>query len=370
MTILPTPSPSTGTTPKSYQHFWAWFQKNEQSFIDAMTDMQDFKRIEEKFLDKLSPKLDKLHKGIFPLVGKLDSTTAELTLTVNGVVKNIALVEELVDAAPVLAGWKFTALKPATLGVMQMEGCSFSVSNMAFYVNQDANYPDTIAITVAHNDYDNHPDPVMYTGVSIFLDNYLGELVFATTIDELTVIDTKAAQKPLIPISNLRNYLTWRQQVINDMYMGTKYNANSATITAFGGKQANGQPLTALIDTNLLNWNAKASHPWVLVIAVPFNGTNLKQKLQSFNRLAAELATKLPASAGCISIGRKTTTDSHTLYLACQDFRKPSQVVRQLQKSYAGYLAITYELYKDKSWQTFEEFATSGNPLSHFDSGS
>lgn len=215
MTILPTSTSPNGTIPKSYQSFWAWFQKNEQSFLNAMTDMWSIKRVEEEFLDKLSPKLDEVYKGIFPLVGMLDSTTAELTLSVNEV-EGIAFVEALVNAAPVLAGWKFTVFKPATpVEDFEIEkgGCTFGVRNMAFYVSQDTNYPNTIAITVVHNDYDNHSEPVVYSGVRFFLDNHLGELAYATMIDKLTVIDTKSAQKPLIPISKLRNYLTWRQLI-------------------------------------------------------------------------------------------------------------------------------------------------------------
>lgn len=353
MTIIPTSASPTGTTPKAYQHFWTWFQKNEQSFFNALKDM---KHAEKKFLDKLIPKLNQLHTGLAPLAGMIDDTTAELILSVNGVVKDIALVEELVNAAPVLAGWKFTALKPATLLEVQMEGCKFGADNMAFYVNQDANYPDTIAITVAHDGYDNHPEPVMYSGVCFFLDSHLGELVSATTIDELFVIDTKAAQKSLIPISELRGYLTHRQNGFIRKYMGTTYHANNATVAAFAGKQADGQPLTALINTNLLNWDAKASHPWALVVTITLKGANIKRKLQLVDKLTNELATKLPASEGCLNIGWQTATSNQNTYFACQDFRKPSQVVRQLQRSYAGSLDITCKIYKDKYWQSFERF--------------
>jgi hypothetical protein len=362
MTILPTSASSTETIPKAYHHFWAWFQKNEQSFFNVLKDlkdMNDMRQVEKKFLDKLSPKLDKLHPGIAPLVGMLDSTTAELVLSVDGMVQDIALVEELVDAAPVIAGWKITALKPATpikSVQLTMEGCSFHADNMGFYVNSHANYPDIIAITVAHNDFANFREDVLRVGVSIFLDNYLGELVYATTIDELTIIDTKAAQQPLIPISDLLDYLIPRQQGLISKYMGTTYNADNATIEELKVDQVIGPPSTALINTNLLQWNAKASHPWVLAITIAFNRVNLKQKLLVVDALTHDLATKLPANEGCLNIGQQTTRSCRVIYFACQDFRKPSQVLRQFKKHYTGSLAVSYELYKDKYWHTFEEF--------------
>jgi predicted fused transcriptional regulator/phosphomethylpyrimidine kinase len=43
----------------------------------------------------------------------LDDDTAELVLTADGSLLNIAFVEDLVETAPNLKGWKFTALKPA-----------------------------------------------------------------------------------------------------------------------------------------------------------------------------------------------------------------------------------------------------------------
>jgi hypothetical protein len=42
-----------------------------------------------------------------------DENTVELVLTADGNTKNIVFVEELVEQAPRIEGWKFTALKPA-----------------------------------------------------------------------------------------------------------------------------------------------------------------------------------------------------------------------------------------------------------------
>lgn len=42
-----------------------------------------------------------------------DDSTVELILTADGAIKNIVFVEELVEAAPKIPGWKFTSLKPA-----------------------------------------------------------------------------------------------------------------------------------------------------------------------------------------------------------------------------------------------------------------
>ena len=95
----------------SYNDFWDWFLKHEKEFFKVV---QNGENIDQSFFKKLSPKLDEIHEEIYFLAGMFDEHTAELILTPDGAIRNIFLVEELVDSAPEINGWKFTALKPAT----------------------------------------------------------------------------------------------------------------------------------------------------------------------------------------------------------------------------------------------------------------
>ncbi len=97
-------------TINSYADFWAWFQQHQNRFFNIVNDQ---KNIERDFFDIISPKLDQVHEGIYYLTGMFDTTTAELILSAEGVVKNIVFVEELVAAAPAIKGWRFIASKPA-----------------------------------------------------------------------------------------------------------------------------------------------------------------------------------------------------------------------------------------------------------------
>ena len=92
---------------KSYNDFWAWFQKKEKGFF---TVVKQSNNVEKDFFDKLSPKLEELKDGFFYLTGMYDDNTAELIITAEGTVKNIVFVEELINSAPKIEGWKFTAL--------------------------------------------------------------------------------------------------------------------------------------------------------------------------------------------------------------------------------------------------------------------
>ncbi|MFN7328187.1 MAG: DUF695 domain-containing protein, partial [Bacteroidota bacterium] len=76
---------------KTKNDFWVWFEKNQKYFFKTI---ENHHNIERDFFDKISPKLKELNDGVFYLAGMCDDTTAELILTPDGVIKNIAFIEE------------------------------------------------------------------------------------------------------------------------------------------------------------------------------------------------------------------------------------------------------------------------------------
>ena len=110
--------------------------------------------------------------GIFYLTGMLNENTAELVFTPDAVIEKIAIVEELVHAAPAIEGWKFTALKPATdianLGI-RMAGFDFESKNMNFYSIDYPEYPDEIEIVIVHDDFDKVNENTIINGCYITL---------------------------------------------------------------------------------------------------------------------------------------------------------------------------------------------------------
>lgn len=294
-----------------------------------------------------------------------DDQTAELVISAEGAIENIVFAEELVAAAPTLAGWKFTALKEATLDIEQivihMADYKFSASNIHFYPDDDAAYLDEIAITVTHADLTEEKHATVENGTLIFLDTYLGELAFATLVDQVTIVSESQAQQALIPITKLRDFLTWRQKEFVEKYSGTRHETDNDTYASFTAEREDGHQLIAIINTDLLEWDAKASHPWVMVVTIPFDGSARNgmpdpETYQLLDQLENELIAELPDHEGFLNLGRQTASGSREIYFACQSFRKPSKVLYQFQTRYAETLALEYSLYKDKYWQTFERF--------------
>jgi hypothetical protein len=346
---------------KSYSDFWTWFQKNEKDFFAVVKNR---KEIEKGFFDRISPKLGELKDGYFYLTGMFDDNTVELVLTAEGNTKNIVFVEELVNTAPQINGWKFTALKP-TLNIkdvnIKMAGYEFNSKNMSFYANEIEEYPDEIDITIVHNDLTEENKDQIANGTYIFLDNYLGELDFVNNIDSLKTIGIQQAEKDLIPITKLKDFLTWRQKEFIEKYEGVRYNTENDGYSTLEAELESGAKLFAVINTDLLNWDRKASHPWISVLTLKYDGSNNNgmpndKDYKLLNKIEEEIMQELKDIDGYLNIGRQTSKGEREIYFACKDFRRPSKVFFKTQQNYSESFEIEYDIYKDKYWQSFERF--------------
>lgn len=348
-------------TIKSYSDFWNWFQANEKTFFNVVKSHED---IEKGFFDKLSPKLAELKGGYLFLAGMLDDNTAELILTADGNPKNIVFIEELINEAPQVKGWKFTALKPA-MDIenvsINMAGYKFNSDNIFFYSNDYADYPDEIDICVVHSELTEENNEQIANGTFIFLDNYLGELDFLNNIDNLNFICKQEAEKELVPIAKLKDFLIWRQKEFVEKYSGLRHNPENDSYSSLEAELNNGKPLVAIVNSTLLNWDSKASHPWILNVNINYDGNDNNGMPDSItyellNEFEDQIILELKDFEGYLNIGRQTANNSRNIYFACVDFRKPSKVLYNLSKIYSDKLNIEYDIYKDKYWQSFERF--------------
>lgn len=343
------------------EDFWKWFSANEKDFSLALKTQ---KNIENKFINKLSPKLEELREGYFFLAGMYNDTTVELVLTAEGNIKNILFVEELVSSAPKIDGWKFTALKPA-LDIenvcINMEGLEFSADNIFFYANEDVDYPDEIDICIIHNDLTDGNFQIIDMGTFVFLENYLGELEFINVIDHVQIVERKDAEKELIPIAKLKDFLIWRQKEFVEKYDGIRYNTTDDEYNILEAELQTGNKLLAVVNTNLLTWDRKASHPWICIVYIKFDGANTNgmpshSDYEILNAIEDEIMNNLLDADGYLNVGRQTADNEREIYFACKEFRLPSKVFSEIQKKYTMTLETDYQIFKDKYWKTFERF--------------
>lgn len=344
-----------------YASFWTWFQENAPAFHQVVKTGGN---IEQDFFNQLAPQLHQVKGGIYFLTGMAGDDTVELVFTPDGIIKNIVFAEELVNAAPAIPGWKFTALKPSIPIEhlrLDMAGYTFDSNTLFFYANDHDEYPDEIDITLVHTAYSEKDKDTILNGVYIFLDNYLGEYHFITTIDNLTLAGKTGDEKDLVPIAKLKDFLTWREKEFVEKYGHIRHNSENDNYASMEAELEGGIPLLAIVNTSLLEWDGKASHPWILKVMVSFDGKDNdgfpdKETYAMIQELEDELTAQLNETDGYLFIATETADNTREICYACHEFRKPSKTAHALIQKYAGKLDLDYEMYKDKYWQSFEKY--------------
>lgn len=244
---------------------------------------------------------------------------------------------------------------------IKMYGFTFSKQKLSFYSVDYPDYPDEIEITIVHDDLTEENRAEISNGIYIFLDNYLGELNVVTIIDKLNILGTNDAEKELIPIEKLKDYIIWREKEFIEKYEGYRNDTINDIYSVLEATQENGKKLVATINTDLLDWERKASHPWILIINIKYKCDNPygmpdNQTFKKLDNLEKEVLEQLKDSEGYLYIGRQTADNLREVYFACKDFRKPSKVAYHFQKAHESSEEITFEIFKDKYWISFERF--------------
>lgn len=347
----------------SYQDFWDWFLIHEKKFFKTVKKGGS-ESITNNFFDIISPKLNELKEEIWYLTGMSDSNTVELVLTSDGNIQLFYLIEELVKSAPNLKGWKFSALKPEhnieNVGI-KMGELSFSNENIFFYSNELENYPDEIDITVVHLDLNEENQEDIMNGSYLFIDNYLGELNSSLLIDNIEFENKERAKKKLIPIEKLKSFITWREKEFVEKYEGLRRNTKNDTYSSLEATLKSGNKLIAVVNSDLLEWNAKGSHPWLLRIEIKFDGDNNggfpdKETYSLLNQIENDLMSELKDFDGYLNIGRETANNLREIHFACKDFRKPCKITDKIMKKYLKIIDLEYVIYRDKYWRSLERF--------------
>lgn len=343
-----------------HNSFWNWFLQHEKSFYSAVKSGNN---VDASFLNILMPKLQQLNHHFYCSTGMYNADTAELIITAEGDIKSFVFVEELIAAAPVVGHWKFTALNPP-IGLndtnIQMDGFLFDKNKLSFIDNGNEEHPDEIDLILIHTDYNESNKITITNGTLIYLDHLLGELNTATLIDNIKVAGMPAKNQELIGIDKLSPFLLWREKEFVEKYNGTRHNTEDDNYSTLEAEDENGLMILAIINQELLDWDAKASHPWLMVFDIKYDieagGMPYESTYVLMDQFEEELVQQLPDSDGYLNLGRKTYNGTRTIYFACKEFRNASKMASRLIQTYSKGLVVSYDIYKDKYWMTMREF--------------
>jgi hypothetical protein len=146
-----------------------------------------------------------------------------------------------------------------------------------------------------------------------------------------------------------------------EKYESVRYNTEDDQYSILEAELESGNKLIAVINTDLLQWDNKASHPWILTVEIPYDGSNNnglpdEETYQLLDEVEEKITAQLKDFDGYLNIGRQTAEDVRKFTCACKNFRKPSKVIFEIQNGYQGKLSLSYEIRKDKYWQSFNRF--------------
>lgn len=340
--------------------FWNWFDENQQTFYKTVKTKGN---IEKYFFSKLGPQLDQLRNEIFYVTGNYDDSTVELIFTADGNLKNIAFIEELVEKSSKLSNWKFTCLKQPSQNfdfVINMGDVEFHENNISFYSNEDEDRPDLVDITFVHEDWSEENRETLINGIYLSIDNYLGELKLIDGIDEISFSSPSDARDELVPINKLKEFLNWREKEFVEKYEGVRVNIEEYNYSSFEARTNEGLPLIAVINTDLMKWDAKASHPWMMIVEIKFKGNEYGMPNDEtsvlLNEIEGEITLKLKDKDGYLNVGRQTVNFERAIFFTCVDYRKPSNLLFHIQNVYKDIVKIDFDIFKDKYWQSLSRF--------------
>jgi hypothetical protein len=348
-------------TPVQPEAFWDWFAKEAARLKATVVQRTQ----SEQALNEIMEHLQAVNPGLYTLVGAGGDGDAELIISAEGRISQIVFVEEMVAQAPKVPGWKFTALKPA-IGFSDMRisihGFDFEASNIHFFANESAAEPDSVDISFVYDHYNPEKHAEIENGLLIYLDNALGEMNFMTQVDHAALV-ADADGNRLIPVEKLPAYLQWREKEFIEKYDAIRYSNEEDSYGVMEAKDEESRPMIAIVNSSLMRWEGKTSHPWMVVIEIKYEGdaAGLPQGkvYEIMNEMEDELAGVLTPENGCLNIGRETYNNSRNIYFACHEFRESSRKVNATLQQYKDRLKVSYQVYKDKYWQIVSHFMHS-----------
>lgn len=162
-------------------------------------------------------------------------------------------------------------------------------------------------------------------------------------------------------IDNLEDLLDSKIQNYQIKYAGVRRCSKNDRYATYTNNTIRDYPSFAKMNTDLLQWEDKESHPWIAIININYSKKSINgMPDDSINNQLEEIETallnELTDTEGYQHIGRSTINGIRSISMACHEYRKPSKVYYNIQNMYSNQFQISYVIYKDMYWETFSQF--------------
>jgi hypothetical protein len=342
--------------------FWQWFVDNEYRFRELEKNDSEQALV---FLDELIGHMKPFNQWLKALAGPYSGNRYELIITADGDVSLFCKVEELIEKAPALPKWKFTAHKPA----LGFEGISidlyekkFSVDTTCFYPIVREEYPDEVSIILTHVDYNEEEDDQFQAGGMIYLENGLGEENTATKIDhyETGPLPPPDSGVEVIPISKLTDYLNWREKEFVEKYESVHAERPEESFNLLEAEDSDGKVMLVTVDAGFREWPLRPAFPWLVQVDINYkgdtNGLPDNQQLEELQAIEDQVIDLLTAKSSCWFIGHRTYDNIRNIYFYASEYRSGSKLLHHFTETVRINYPILFFIRKDKYWQNMEMY--------------
>jgi hypothetical protein len=340
--------------------FWQWFGENEHRFRKLEKNDSDQAL---SFLEELIQQMQPFDPYLKALAGPDNNGNFELIITSDGDIALFSKVEELVNAAPPVPYWVFTAHKPA-LGFegisIDLYGLQFSTETTSFYPVVLDDYPDEVNIVLTHNGYTKDLDDHFQAGGMIYLENGLGEVNTATKIDNYETGPVPDADKgvEIIPISKLHEYLNWREKEFVEKYESVP-DERPDTYHLLEAEDRDGKKMLLTVNMDCRYWDKKPAYSWLLQVNINYtgdaNGFPTEEQLIALQTLEEEIFSLLPEDRTILA-GNKTYDNCRNIYFYVSDYKATAVLMNRFIENKATSYEILFFIRRDKYWRIMEQY--------------
>lgn len=354
------PIPMNGSGTDAATRFWQWFADNEYRFRELEKNDSEQALI---FLDELIQHMKPFNSWLKALAGPYAGNKYELIITADGDVALFCKVEELIDKAPALSNWKFTAHKPA----LGFEGISidlyekkFNVDTTCFYPIIHEEYPDEVSIVLTHTEYQPEEDDQFQAGGMIYLENGLGELNTATKIDhyETGALPPSETDIEVIPITKLADYLNWREKEFVEKYESIDAQRPPESFNLLEAEDRDGNVMLVTVDVSFKDWPLRPAFPWLLQVDINYkgqkNGLPDSEQTRELQPIEDAIIELLISGGNIYFIGHRTYDHIRNLYFYASEYRTCSRMLHRYVETIQSEYTVLFFIRKDKYWQNME----------------
>ncbi len=189
--------------------FWSWFERS-LGRLRALAE----EGINDGILDECHDQLKSIHPELYFEIGGDPGGPLEMIVSALGDPALFDLVDDVIEAAPVLEGWVWMALKPAQgIGFRTtFEGLELDPKRMWFFPLE--NKSGDLGLHVSMPDLLPADTDRFKRGSRIVLETVLGERAFAEEVKmvDAVLLPDSPDEDGWIELSSLIHYIDWRKR--------------------------------------------------------------------------------------------------------------------------------------------------------------